>query len=64
MAWIKNQESAIQWADGSGDIGGFTRNPEGTDVDETGVGPVSTPNGTKRFIIVDDTGVVKSALPP
>lgn len=61
MAWLANRESEVVWSDGKGTVGGFTRDP-GENF-RTGVGPVHSPNGTVWYIVVDDTGAVKTAQP-
>lgn len=56
MAWIKNEQSEIEWGDGPGTIGGFGRGA--TDPVTTFVGPVYSPDGTAWYLVVDDLGAL------
>lgn len=56
MAWIKNEETEIQWGDGVGVIGGFGR--AAGKAPDTFVGPVYSPDGTAWYLVVDDLGAL------
>ncbi len=58
MAWTKNFDIGQEFEDSKGVFGGFVRDPEG-DLG-TGTGPLISANGTVWYIIVDNTGNVKT----
>lgn len=56
MAWTRNRESATETGDSRGPIGGFLRFANGEQ--QTSVGPIFSPNGTKYWITVDNAGAL------
>ena len=58
MAWTKNKEDETRYADTSGELGGFGRV---IGSNQTFTGPITSANGTKWFLIVDDLGFIIAA---
>ena len=58
MAWKRNEQSEMTENDLAGAIGGFGRATGGGS--QTFIGPIYSPDGTERYIVVDNAGAVSS----